>query len=155
MKHTLDRTDLRILATLQEHGRMSLVDLAKLVHLTKTPLAERVKRLERAGYIQGYAAILDPAMMDLGHVAFVQIVLDRTTPDVFARFRAAVSQIDAIQSCHMVAGGFDYILKVRTSDIHHYRDVLDAISAAPGVQQTHTYVVMETLKDEYGIPVKV
>jgi len=151
---SLDRIDRGILAELQREGRLSMVELARRVHLTKTPCSERVRRLERDGFIRGYAAKLDPQLLGSGHVAFVQVTLDRTTTDVFDRFHAAVRQLGEVQACHMVAGGFDYLLKVRTRDIASYRQVLgDKLSALPGVQQTHTYVVMETVKDEAGVVV--
>ena len=151
---SLDRIDRRILAELQDHGRLSMVELARRVHLTKTPCTERVRRLERDGFIRGYAARLDPDRLGSGHVAFVQVTLDRTTTDVFDRFHAAVRHLPEVQACHMIAGGFDYLLKVRTRDIAAYRQALgDRIAALPGVQQTHTYVVMETVKDEIGVAV--
>lgn len=152
---TLDRIERRILAELQRDGRQSLVALAHRVGLTKTPLAERVKKLERAGYIRGYAALLDPARLGAGHVALVQVTLERTTTDVLDAFNAAVKQIPQVQSCHMVAGSFDYLLKVRSADIAEYRSLLgEKISALPGVQQTHTFAVMETIKDEPFVAVK-
>lgn len=151
----LDRIERRILAELQRDGRVSLVALARRVGLTKTPLAERVRKLERAGYIRGYAALLDPDKLGAGHVALVQVTLERTTTDVLDAFNAAVREIPQVQSCHMVAGAFDYLLKVRSRDIAEYRALLGtALSALPGVQQTHTFAVMETVKDEPFVAVE-
>lgn len=145
----LDRIERRILAELQRDGRQSLVALSRRVGLTKTPLAERVRKLERAGYIRGYAALLDPARLGAGHVAMVQVTLERTTTDVLEAFNKAVRAIPQVQSCHMVAGSFDYLLKVRSADMTEYRAILgEQISSLPGVQQTHTFAVMETVKDE-------
>ncbi|MCB2102579.1 MAG: Lrp/AsnC ligand binding domain-containing protein [Rhodobacterales bacterium] len=154
MNRPLDRLDRRILATLQDDGRITIADLARRVNLSKTPCLARVKRLERDGYIAGYVARLDGARLGRGHVAFVQVALDRTASDAFDRFHAGVRAIPEVQSCHMVAGGFDYLLKVRTADIDAYRRILgERINALPGVSQTHTYVVMETVKDEMTVPV--
>src|SRR5690606_5896516 len=151
--HGLDRTDFRILREIQENGRISMVELSRRVHLTKTPCAERVRRLEKAGVIRGYFAALDPATIDAGHVVMVQVQLERTTAADLEAFNAAVQDVPEIQSCMMMAGGFDYLLKVRTRDIAAYRELLGTrLSRLPHVQQTHTYVVMEVVKDEVTLP---
>jgi Lrp/AsnC family leucine-responsive transcriptional regulator len=152
MAHQLDRIDRRILSELQSNGRLSIVELARRVHLTKTPCAERVRRLEKAGIITGYHASLKPDALDAGHVAFVQVSLSGSSGAELDRFNDAARQLPEIQSCHMIAGGFDYLLKVRARDMAHYRALLgDRISQLPGVQNTHTYVVMETVKDDSAI----
>ena len=148
-----DMIDLKILKELQNDGRMPIVELARRVNLTNTPCTERVKRLEAAGAIAGYFARLDAEALGASHVALVQVQLTRTTADALEAFNRAVHDIAEIQSCHMVAGGFDYLLKVRTRDIGGYRELLGAvISKLPHVQQTHTYVVMETVKDDHRLP---
>ncbi|MEL6282159.1 MAG: Lrp/AsnC ligand binding domain-containing protein [Pseudomonadota bacterium] len=145
----LDQIDRRLLALLREDGRASIVDLARRVNLSKTPCTERVRRLERLGFIRGYRADLDAGKLGFGYKVFVQVTLEKTTTDVLTRFNAAVRAVPEIRACHMVAGGFDYLLMVRVRDMTHYRDVLgDAIGALPGVSQTHTYPVMETVRDE-------
>lgn len=150
----LDAVDRRILVELQHQGRLSIVDLAQRVHLTKTPCAERVRRLEGAGYIKDYQANLQPQLLDCAYESFVQVTLSQTTTDVLDAFNRAVRDIDEIQSCHMIAGGFDYLLKVRTKDVMHYRQILGSkLSGLPGVLQTHTYVVMESVKDDSRIVV--
>ena len=149
-----DAIDLKILSELQKEGRLSIVELAKRVHLTKTPCAERVKRLESAGVIGGYHARVNATALALSHVALVQVQLSTTTAEALEEFNRAVLAVDCIQSCHMVAGGFDYLLKVRTRDIAHYREVLGSkIAQLPHVQQTHSYVVMETVKDSADLPI--
>ena len=153
MPTTLDRTDRRLLLLLQADGRLSVAELARQVHLSATPCLERVRRLERDGYIRGYAADLDPAMLGAGLIAFVEVQLDRTTPDVFNRFRDGVIGLDPVQECHMVAGGFDYLLKVRTADMAAYRRFLEALAALDGIEQTHTYVVMEEVKSTRAIAI--
>lgn len=154
MKKKLDAIDRRILTELQKNGRIPIVELANRIHLTKTPCAERVRRLERSGIIKGYRAELDPEPLGAGFVIIVQVTLNRTSDDALELFNTAVKRIPEIQSCYMLAGQFDYMLKVRTSDITHYRNVLgDQIAKLPGVQQTHSYVAMELVKDDKTIPV--
>ncbi len=146
--------DRRILSELQENGRMPIVELAGRVHLTKTPCAERVRRLERAGIIKGYRADLDPEALGAGFVMIVQVTLSQTSDNALELFNAAVRDIPEIRSCYMVAGHFDYLLKVCTTDITHYRNVLgDRIGKLPGVRQTHSFVAMEMVKDEVVVPV--
>lgn len=148
----LDAIDRRILQVLQANGRITVTELAETVNLSKTPCTERMRRLEKAGYITGYTARLDPTMLDLTMLVFVQVVLERTTTDVLDRFNAAVGRIAEIEAAHMIAGGFDYLLKVRARDMAHYRKVLgDRIGALPGVSQTHTFAVMETVIENKGV----
>ncbi len=150
----MDRIDLKILAELQADARLSIVELSRRVGLTKTPCAERVRRLERRGVIRGYHAELDPDAMGVGHIVVVQVLLSSTAERDLLRFNEAVRKIAAIESCHMIAGDFDYLLKVRTRDIHEYRRVMgEEISGLPCVKQTHTYVAMEVVKDERRLPV--
>ena len=153
MADSLDRIDRKLLALLQDDGRLSVAELARRVHLSPTPCFERVRRLEREGYIRGYAADLDPAKLGAGLIAFVEVQLDRTTPDVFNRFRDGVIGLTPVQECHMVAVGFDYLLKVRTADMGAYRRFLEDLAAIAGVEQTHTYVVMEEVKSTRAVPV--
>lgn len=149
----LDRLDLKILAELQHTARLSVVELSRRVGLTKTPCAERIRRLERNGTIRGYHAVLDPDKLGLSHIVMVQVLLTSTTEADLRRFNQAVCGIPEIQSCHMIAGDFDYLLKVRTRDIHEYRRVMgECISQLPCVKQTHTYVVMENVKDDSLLP---
>ncbi|MCB1953348.1 MAG: Lrp/AsnC ligand binding domain-containing protein [Zoogloeaceae bacterium] len=149
----MDRIDLKILAELQNDARLSVVEISRRVGLTKTPCAERIRRLERSGVIRGYHAELDPDALDVGHVVMVQVLLTSTTGHDLKRFNDAARAIPEIESCHMIAGDFDYLLKVRTRDIAAYREVMgDKISALPCVRQTHTYVVMEMVKDAHTLP---
>ena len=144
----LDRIDRNILAALSANGRLSAAELAAKVGLSKTPVQARVKRLEREGYIRGYAAIIDRERMGEGHVAFVQVKLSDTRSAALDAFNKAVLTIPEVEQCHMIASSFDYLLKVRTKDIAAYRRVLgERISALPHVAQTSTYVAMETVKD--------
>lgn len=149
----LDQVDLDILAALQADGRMTNVALAKQVGLSPTPCLERVKSLEADGLIAGYAARLAPEALGLGLTVFVQISIERTSEPVFEHFRAAVAGIPEIQACHMVAGGYDYLLKVRVPDMAAYRSFLGGVLAGiPGIRETHSYPVMEEVKDASAIP---
>lgn len=125
-----------------------MADLALQVGLSKTPVQARVKRLEKDGYIRGYAAVVDRERMGEGHVAFVQVKLSDTRSAALNAFNRAVQGVSEIEQCHMIAASFDYLLKVRTTDIAAYRRVLgERISALPHVSQTSTFVAMETVKD--------
>jgi Lrp/AsnC family leucine-responsive transcriptional regulator len=143
----LDRTDLRILAQLQDDGRMSNLKLAEAVSLSPTAVLARVQRLTREGFIEGYEARLNPRKLGAGMLVFVEILLDRTTPNIFDRFRAAVQAHPQILECHMVAGGFDYLLKTRVEDMDAYRTFAGTVLwQLPGVRETRTYAVMEEVK---------
>ena len=144
----LDRTDRRILALLQQDGRISNVKLAEAVHLSPTATLERVRRLTEQGYILGYRARLDPHKLGAGMLVFVEIILDRTTENILEQFRAAVRDQPEIMECHLVAGGFDYLLKLRVADMEDYRRVAGRVLwRLPGVRETRTYAVMEEVKN--------
>lgn len=150
---TLDRIDLRILATLQADGRISNLKLAEAVALSPTAVLARVQRLTREGVIRGYHAELDPDKLGRGMVVFVEVLLDRTTPGVFDAFKAAVQVHDDIMECHMVAGGFDYLLKTRMADMAAYRAFAGRVLwQLPGVRETRTYAVMEEVKSGTALP---
>ena len=143
----LDKIDRRILALLQADGRLSNLKLAEAVHLSPTAVLERVRRLTREGFILGYEARLDPVKLDAGLMVFVEVLLDRTVQDVMDTFRAAVQVRPEILECHLVAGGFDYLLKTRVADMAAYREFIGSVIwALPGVRETRTYVVMEEVK---------
>ena len=144
----LDRFDTAILAILAVDGRISAVELARRIGLSKSPTQARMKRLEEIGVIAGYRASLDPVKMGLAHVAFVEVRLSDTREAALQAFNRAVLQVPEVEQCHMIASRFDYLLKVRTVDIADYRRVLaERISALPHVASTSTYVAMEAVKD--------
>ena len=150
----LDKIDRRILALLQADGRLSNLKLAEAVHLSPTAVLERVRRLTREGFILGYEARLDPVKLDAGLMVFVEVLLDRTVQDVMDTFRAAVQVRPEILECHLVAGGFDYLLKTRVADMAAYRAFIGSVIwALPGVRETRTYVVMEEVKNTAAIAV--
>jgi Lrp/AsnC family leucine-responsive transcriptional regulator len=147
-----DRTDITILSTLQKEGRISNVELANRVHLSPSPCLERVRRLESEGYICSYGAKLDANLLNLDMVAYVQVTLDRTTGDVFDNFKKEIVTIQEVAECNMVAGGFDYLVKLRISNMESYRNVLGCLVDLPAVAQTHTYIVIESVKEDSGLP---
>ncbi|MEH3085745.1 MAG: Lrp/AsnC ligand binding domain-containing protein [Xylophilus ampelinus] len=144
----LDRIDIQLLSLLQADGRSSNLKLAEAVSLSPTATLGRVQRLTRDGYILGYEARLNPLKLDAGMLVFVEVLLDRTTPNVFEEFKVAVQLQPAIMECHMVAGGFDYLLKTRSADMGAYRVFAgDVLWQLPGVRETRTYAVMEEVKN--------
>lgn len=143
----LDRIDLRILSCLQADGRIANLKLAETVGLSPTAVQARVQKLSKEGYILGYEARLNPLKLGAGMMVFVEVLLDRTTPNVFEAFKAAVQVHGEIMECHMVAGGFDYLLKTRMADMTAYRAFAGTVLwQLPGVRETRTYAVMEEVK---------
>ena len=151
----IDRIDLKILQALQHDGRLSNLKLAEHVALSPTAVLARVQRLHRGGYILGYEARLDPLKLGAGMMVFVEVLLDRTTPNVFDAFKAAVQVYPEIMECYMVAGGFDYLIKIRLPDMAAYRAFAgSALWQLPGVRETRTYAVMEEVKNTTQLPLK-
>lgn len=150
----IDKIDRKILTILQADGRIANVELAEKIGLSPTSIGERLKRLQRDGYIEGYGARLNPQMLGLGLLVFVEVLLDKTTPDVFERFARAVRLAPEVLECHMVAGGFDYLVKARVADMSAYRRFLgESLLALPGVRESRTYAVMEEVKRDAPLPV--
>ncbi len=144
----IDRFDYMILDALAVDGRMSITELSARIGLSKTPCQRRVEKLQRSGVIRGFAAIIDPAVLGRRHIAFVEVKLSDTRAAALAAFSGAVRKIPEIEECHMIAGGFDYLLKVRTENILAYRKLLgEVISSLPHVAQTSTFVVLEPVKE--------
>jgi len=148
----LDRIDKSILKTLQSDGRISNVELAKIINLSASPCLDRVKRLESEGFIKRYGAFLDTNKLDYGMTAYIQVTLARTTADVFKLFKVEVVKIKEIVECHLIAGGYDYLLKIRFANIESYRLVLEKVAGLPAISQTHTYMVTEHIKEDSGVP---
>lgn len=144
----LDGFDRSILTVLSENGRISITDLSKRIGLSKSPTQARLRRLEQSGVIIGYRALLDPIRLGLDHVAFVEVRLNDTREAALTAFNQAVARVPEIEQAHMIAGNFDYLLKVRTRDMTDYRRFLgDTISALPYVANTSTYVAMQAVKE--------
>jgi len=148
MLEDLDQYDRKILRAVQENGRLSISELSEDVGLTKTPCLTRLRRLEEKGYIRHYKGVLDAAKIRQDYVTFVQVKLTSTTRRHLNAFSDAVQNIPEIQSCHMMSGGYDFLLKIRTRNMRTYRELLgDVLSELPGIAQTSTFPVMETVKD--------
>jgi Lrp/AsnC family leucine-responsive transcriptional regulator len=147
----IDRFDRAILLALVEDGRMTVTNLAQRVGLSKTPAQVRLRRLIDDGYIRRFRAIIDPGKLGMDHVAFTEVKLSDTREAALGEFNTAVRRIPEVEECHMIASSFDYLLKVRTSDIRRYRIVLgEKISSLPHVASTSTFVAMETVRDVYS-----
>lgn len=145
----IDRFDLKILAVLATRGRITVTELAAQVGLSKSPTQARMRRLEAMGAIRGYRAVLDAVTLGRAHVAFVEVKLSDTRAVALDAFNAAVARLPEVEECHMIAGNFDYLLKVRTRDMPSYRRVMgEKISALPHVAHTSTFVSMEAVKDD-------
>ncbi|WP_428242410.1 Lrp/AsnC family transcriptional regulator [Gynuella sp.] len=144
----LDKFDRAILAELQGNARMTVTELASKVGLSKTPCQIRMRRLEEQGYILSYNAHINQAKLGCNYIAFVQVTMNDTSSEALRAFNERVRKSSVIEQCHMIAGNFDYLLKVRTTDMESYRRVLgEEISSLPHVKQTSTFVVMEAVKD--------
>ena len=152
----LGRIDLNILRILQKDGRVSYTDLAKQVGLSVTPCIERVKRLERENYILNYGARVSAQKLNQSLVVFVQIRLNHTSQKNFEEFRRSVMDLENVQSCFLVSGNYDYLLKARVADMASYRELLGhRILKLPAVQESTSYVVMEELKDTMDLPISL
>jgi Lrp/AsnC family leucine-responsive transcriptional regulator len=143
-----DRFDIRIIDELRVDGRITITELAQRVGLSATPCQLRLKKLIKSGCIRGFRAVVDFGMLGEGHVTFAQIKLSDTREQALAEFREIVTRIKEVEECHLIAGNFDFLLKIRTSDIAAYREVLgEKISALPHVASTSSFVAMESIVD--------
>src|SRR4029434_1773953 len=123
----VDRLDLRILAQLQKNGRMTNVDLADAVALSPSPCLIRVKRLEQAGYIAGYGAHLRLEKLGETQTVFTEVTLADNHREGFHRFETAIRNVDEILECHLVSGGYDYLLRFLTRGVNHYQEVMEGL----------------------------
>ncbi|GAB2992157.1 leucine-responsive transcriptional regulator Lrp [Psychrosphaera aestuarii] len=156
MTSALDRIDKKILVELQKNGRISNIELSKIIGLSPTPCLERVRRLERSGVIEGYQAILNAEAVGATLLVFVEITLEKTAQDVFSDFSKAVKSLDEILECHLVSGSFDYLLKTRVKNMSSYRKLLgDTLLKLPSVSASRTYVVMEEVKANRPVPIYI
>lgn len=147
----LDNIDRRIIEILRADGRKTVTDLAREVGISKTPCQNRMRKLTESGVIRGFRAIVDPATLGVDHIVYVEIGLSSTHESALADFNAAVRRVPEIEECHMIAGSFDYLLKVRTIDMRRYRKVMgEKITNLPHVATTSSFVVMEAVKEVNG-----
>jgi DNA-binding Lrp family transcriptional regulator len=151
----IDKTDLKILDILQADGRISNAELARQIQMSPPPTLERVKKLERNGFIGSYVALADPEKLGLKCVTYVEVTLVRHGQAGVERFMADITQLEEVMECHHITGGADFLLKVMTRDIRAYEDfILHSLTALPDVQHLKTLVVLSTLKQETRLPTK-
>ena len=149
----LDRTDLALLAILQREGRISNAELAERVSLSASACLRRVQRLEQAGVLAGYSAVLDPARVGLGLQAFVRVQLARHDADAVQAFTERVNRWDEVVACHALTGEMDYLLHVVVQDLAHFsRFLLDHLLNASGVADINSSFVLRTVKQSRGLP---
>ncbi|MDP6098025.1 MAG: Lrp/AsnC ligand binding domain-containing protein [Gammaproteobacteria bacterium] len=150
----LNTIDKNILRELQKDGRITYAELARRVGLSTSPCLERVKRMERDDIIRGYTTLLNPACLGADLVVIVQIRLQRTSQDIFEKFKQAAIALEEVQECYLVSGNIDYLLKARVPDMDAYRKFLGGdLLSLPGVQESTSYVVMELVKETLNIPI--
>lgn len=148
MTESLDRIDVKILRLLQKDGRLTNAELAESVAISPATCHRRTQRLFREGYLTGVRALVDPSKLDLGTLVMVGVVLDRSTPDSFADFETAAAKLSCVLDCHLVAGDFDYFLKIRVGDMADFNRIHGSqLIALPGVRQTRTFFVMKEVVD--------
>jgi Lrp/AsnC family leucine-responsive transcriptional regulator len=144
----LDRIDLRMLRALQRDGRISNADLAVEVGVSAATCHRRTQQLVEAGYVSGFRAVVAPHKVELGTLVLVGVVLDRSTPESFAAFESAVAKLKFVLDCHLVAGDFDYFLKIRVRDMADFNRLHGTqLIGLPGVRQTRTFFVMKEVVD--------
>lgn len=149
----IDKIDRKILSILQGDGRITNLELAERVGLSPTATSERMRRLLKEGYVSGFGARLDPQRLGFGLLVFIEVMLDKTTPEVFDTFAEAIRKSPSVIECHMVAGGFDYLVKTRFEDMSAYRNFLGQfLWTLQGVKETRTYAVMEEIKNDGPLP---
>ena len=149
---TLDTVDIQILRTLQENARLTTTELAARVHLSTTPVFERLKRLESNGYIKKYIAVLDAEKLNQGFVVFCNVKMHRMSHDIAEQFSQMVKGIPEVTECYNVSGSFDYLLKVHAANMKYYREfVLNVLGSIEGLGSIESTFVMDTIKNDYGI----
>nr|WP_160255817.1 Lrp/AsnC ligand binding domain-containing protein [Acinetobacter indicus] len=152
---SLDRTDIKILDILQKDGRISNIKLAEAVNLSPTAALARVQKLSKDGFILGYEAKLNAELLNSSFVVFVEILLDKTTPNVLEEFSDAILQHPEIVECHMISGGFDFVVKIRCANMEEFRKISGQILwQLPGVKETRSYPVMEVIKESSQLKLK-
>lgn len=155
MDRVLDQIDKNILRVIQREGRIPVVELAERVNVTKSPCLIRLRKLEKDGFIKGYRADIDAHKVDQSHLVYVQVKLKNTSRKKLNEFNAAVRDIPEILSCHMMSGGYDYLLKVRSKNVQTYSLFMaDILSDLPSVQQTSTFPVLQEVKESSALVIE-
>ena len=151
----LDRIDINILAQLQQNSRLTNVTLAEAVGLSPSPCLQRVKRLEKAGYIERYAARINLSMLTEHVTVFTEVTLNGHRRDDFIKFEAEIRRYDTLQECHLVSGGYDYLLKFVARNIAHYQEIIeDILERNIGVKKYFSYVVIKSILEKDSVPLK-
>lgn len=149
----LDKIDIEILRILQENSRLTTKEVAAKVHLSTTPVFERIKRLEENGYIQKYIAILDPDKLNRGFSVYCLVKLEKLTPDVVGNFTSIIKNVPEVTECYNITGQYDYLLKVYSPDMRRYREfVLNVLGQIEGLGSLSSLFVMDTVKHALGFP---
>lgn len=151
---SINKIDRKILSALQQDGRIKYSELASQVGLTTSPCIERIKRLEREGFIRSYTAVLNPEKLNAAMLVMVQVRLDRSIKDSFAKFRKSVLALRQVQECYLVTGNYDFIIKARVSDMSAYRKFLESdLLSIAGVQESTSSVVIDAIKESLSLDI--
>lgn len=147
-RRALDRIDMKLLRLLQGDGRLTNAELAARANISAATCHRRTQRLVERGYVSGVRAMVDPRKVDRGALVMVGVVLDRSTQESFAAFEAAAKKLSVVLDCHLVAGDFDYFLKIRLRDMTEFSRLHgEQLLALPGVRQTRTFFVIKEVVD--------
>ena len=156
MLEKLDRTDIQILKNLQENGRITVKELAMKVHLSTTPVFERMRRLESEGYIQRYTAVLSPSKLGRGFIVFCSVRLRRMGKEIAHDFVSRVKNIPEVAECYNISGEFDYLLKIYAPDMQYYNNfIIDTLGTIESLGSLQSWFVMSEIKNSYGLPIQV
>ncbi|HJH63285.1 MAG TPA: Lrp/AsnC family transcriptional regulator [Bacteroides mediterraneensis] len=152
MTEKLDKVDLQILRTLQENARLTTKELAAQVSLSSTPVFERLKRLEREGYIKKYIAVLDADKLNQGFVVFCNVKLRRMNKDIAMEFTRIVQQIPEVTECYNISGSYDYLLKIHAPNMKYYQEfIINVLGTVDSLGSLESMFVMDEVKHDYGL----
>lgn len=152
MTEKLDKVDLQILRTLQENARLTTKELAAQVSLSSTPVFERLKRLEREGYIKKYIAVLDADKLNQGFVVFCNVKLHRMNKDIAMEFTRIVQQIPEVTECYNISGSYDYLLKIHAPNMKYYQEfIINVLGTVDSLGSLESMFVMDEVKHDYGL----
>lgn len=153
---TLDKTDLQILRTLQENSRLTIKELAARVHLTTTPVFERLRRLENNGFIQKYIAVLDAEKLNQGFIVYCNVKMRRMSYDIATEFTRIIKNIPEVTECYNISGSFDYLLKIHAPNMKYYQEfILNVLGQVENLGSLESTFVMDIVKHDYAIPIVV
>ena len=152
MTEKLDKVDLQILRTLQENARLTTKELAAQVSLSSTPVFERLKRLEREGYIKKYIAVLDADKLNQGFVVFCNVKLRRMNKDIAMEFTRIIQNIPEVTECYNISGSYDYLLKIHAPHMKYYQEfIINVLGTIDSLGSLESMFVMDEVKHDYGL----